>query len=295
MPEEKSEGGSSRKKDSLTGLAKKLSRMSAEKRKAAIEESASLAAVSLKVSRAFVEAVPVAAKTLSADDLRAWAELGRRIAMANAEGAVGFFESGVGRLEIIAPESRKLVFQIISRQLLLSSSIALETYEQIPDLAKKVDDSAMFSGILELGAEIANRSAKHSSDFLNKTPEVAETIGSYGEDKARVASAVFGLASSFAVRTGGMTADLWTGMPDALRGLSAEVAVRLLERGGEFLEYGGSVTLHFVSAGASTLRRFDPVFDDWCETADRFGKHGNAVLIAFLRWSPPPSAQARKR
>jgi hypothetical protein len=223
---------------------------------------------------------------LSADDLREWADLGRRIAMANAEGAVGYFESGVTPLEMIAPESRKLVFQITSRQLLLSSSIALETYEQIPGLANRVGDSKMFSGILELGVEIANRSAKHSSDFLNKTPDVAQALGSYGPDKTLVAKAVFDLASAFAVRTGGMTADLWSEMPEVLRGLAAENAVKLLERGVDFLEYGGSVTLHFVNAGASTLRRFDPVFDDWCETAEQFGGHGNAVLIAFLRWSP---------
>ena len=68
--------------------------------------------------------------------------------------------------------------------------------------------------------------------------------------------------------------------------ISAKNAVRLLERATEFLENGGSVTLHFVTSGSRALRRSDTVFDDWCDVLKQFAVHGNAVLIAFLRASP---------
>ena len=72
-------------KETLTGLAARLGRLPADKKRAALEISAALAGVSLRVSRDFVEAVPKAAKILSADDLRSWGELGRRVAMGSAD------------------------------------------------------------------------------------------------------------------------------------------------------------------------------------------------------------------
>jgi hypothetical protein len=53
-------------KSSLTGIAAGLSRLPAEKRRAALEVSAALAGVSLKASREFVAAVPAAGDILSA-------------------------------------------------------------------------------------------------------------------------------------------------------------------------------------------------------------------------------------
>ena len=71
-------------KETLTGLAARLGRLPADKKRAALEISAALAGVSLRVSREFVEAVPKAANILSADDLRNWGEFGRRLAMGSA-------------------------------------------------------------------------------------------------------------------------------------------------------------------------------------------------------------------
>ncbi|MCO5334767.1 MAG: hypothetical protein M9893_12340, partial [Pyrinomonadaceae bacterium] len=57
----------------IGGLAKSLSALPSEQKRAAVEISAALAAVSLRLSREFVEAVPAAAEILSADELRVWA------------------------------------------------------------------------------------------------------------------------------------------------------------------------------------------------------------------------------
>jgi len=276
----------SNKKKTFTGLARRLGRLPNEKKKVSLEMSASLAAVSLKVSREFVESVPKASKILSADDLRAWAEMGRKIAMANADLGVAFFSKGVSGLREIPAKSRSFIFQICTRQLILSSSIAFETFDLIPHLAKQVGDKEFLSDTLKLASDIANRSAKHSADFLRKTPLVAASFDKFGKDKRKVAKATLNLASHFASRTGGMTADLWTSLPEVFDELSAKSGVRLMKRATDFLEFGGSVTLYFVTSGSKTLSGFDGVFDDWCDCLERFATHGNAVLISFLRSSP---------
>jgi len=278
-------------KETFTGLAKKLTLLSSEQKRAALEMSASLAGVSLRVSREFVEAVPKAARILSADDLRNWAEMGRRLAMGNADAGAKFFSDGVDGFKAVPENSRTLVFQICIRQLVLSSSIALETFELIPRLAEEIKDDELLTGILRLASEIANRSAKHSADFLQKTPQVSESLKKFGAEKREVAKSVIALASHFAQRTGGMTADLWANLPESLEKTSAENAMLLMGKSVEFLEYGGSVTLHFVSAGSEVLRKSDTVFEDWCAVLRKIAKHGNAILIAFLRATPKVFAQ----
>ena len=274
------------KKQTFTGLAAKLGRLPADKRRVALEMSAALAAISLKVSREFVEAVPHAADILSAEDLRGWGELGRRLAMGSAATGTTFFSSGADSLADIPEAARDLIFQICTRQLVLSSSTALETFSFVPSLAKEVDDDELFTAILRLALEIASRSAKHSSDFLQKTPQLVTVLNSLGSRKLEVAQPLLRLASVFAGRTGGMTADLWATLPGALDGLAAEDAVRLAERAAEFIEFGGSVTLHFIASAGSILRNAGDVFDEWCDVARMIARQGNAVLIAFLRATP---------
>ncbi|MGQ0541451.1 MAG: nitric oxide reductase activation protein NorD [Blastocatellia bacterium] len=288
------EEGSSQKK-SLTGLAARLGRLPANKRRAALEVSAALAGVSLRVSRDFVEAVPKAAKLLSADDLRAWGELGRRLAMGNAELGSKFFASGVSGLVGVPEAARPHIFQICTKQLVLSSSVSLHTFDFITQLSAEVNDAGLLSKILELTVEIANRSAKHSSEFLQKSPPVAKALEQFGERKGEVAESAIRLGSIFASRTGGMTADLWTNLPKALEGLTADAAIRLAERSIEFLDHGGSVTLHFVSSGSDVMRDAEEVFDKWCGVLQKIAKTGNAVLIAFLRATPKFFKQIRSR
>jgi nitric oxide reductase NorD protein len=268
-------------------LTSDLANLPSDKKRVALEMSASLAGVSLRVSRAFVEATPKATKILNAENLRLWAEMGRKLAMANADAGVKFFTDGVSAFKNVPPKARSLVFQICTRQLILSSSIALETFETIPDLAKKVNNDDLFTEILTVANDVANRSAKHSADFLRHTPKVATVIKN---DKKTQKSAL-ALAASFASRTGGMTADLWQILPDALKDLSSAQAVKLTSKAAEFLEFGGSVTLHFVNAGGEVLRRVEAVFVDWCEVLLKIAKHGNAVLVSFLRSSPAFFAQ----
>lgn len=271
-------------KKTLTGLAARLGRLPSDKKRVALEMSAALAGVSLRVSREFVEAVPRAAKLLSAEDLRLWGEMGRRLAMGNADIGTAFFAEGVTGLKPVPEIARAAVFQICTRQLVLSSSTALETFRAVPNIAREVRDPQLLAEIFAVAFEIAQRSAKHSAEFLQHTPAVAAALRSAGSEE--VSAEAIALARQFAERTGGMTADLWAGLPDALAKVSAPNAVRLLRCAGQFLEFGGSVTLHFVASGSDVLGAADAVFDDWKLVARTVARHGNAVLIAFLRATP---------
>ncbi|HRI02116.1 MAG TPA: VWA domain-containing protein [Pyrinomonadaceae bacterium] len=273
-------------KPTLTGLARRLGQLPADKKRAALETSAALAGVSLRVSREFVEAVPKAAKVLSTDDLRNWGEFGRRLAMGNADSGVKFFADGVDGLKKIPKAARAAVFHVCSRQLVLSSSIALQTFHLIPGIAADLADKRLLASILNLAVEIAQRSAKHSADFLEHTPAVARAIEQFGDDSPAVADAVLTLAADFVSRTGGLTADLWQELPTALAVITAPNAVALMESSAEFLEYGGSVTLHFVASGSKVLTLSERAFDDWRAASREIARHGNAVLIAFLRATP---------
>lgn len=248
--------------------------------------SASLAGVSLRVSREFVEAVPRAARILSADDLRGWGELGRRLAMGNAETGARFFAAGVADLEHVPEGARSSVFQICSRQLVLSSSISLETFKLVPRIAAAINDPDLFCQILKLALDIAGRSAKHSSEFLEHTPAVAVALARFNDKKSDVAESLMELATQFAVRTGGMTADLWGSVPASIGDLEADAAIRLLNRGAEFLEFGGSVTLNFIVSGSRVMIACPAAFDSWTQLARSIARHGNAVLISFLRATP---------
>lgn len=276
----------SENKQTLTSLAARLGRLPADKKRAALEVSAALAGVSLRVSRDFVEAVPKAAKSLSADDLRAWGELGRRIAMGSADAGSQYFSAGASDLAKVPATGRDDLLKICMRQLVLSSSTALETLRFAPELAKSIGDDELFAQVLELGVEIANRSAKHSSEFLLKTPPVAKAFVRFGDETKRTAEAFLRLASHFANRTGGMTADLWANLPDVVDGLTADQAVKLGNTASKIIDHGGSVTLYFLTAGAEVLRRAEAVFDDWHSLLEQIAKHGNAVVIAFLRSTP---------
>ncbi|HZH33316.1 MAG TPA: VWA domain-containing protein [Pyrinomonadaceae bacterium] len=273
---------------SLTKLAKDLSKLPADKSRAALETSANLAGVSLRVSGEFLQAAALAGEILSADELRMWGEIGRKLAMTNADVGANFFARGVADYAEIPVEVRQMIFQVCQRQLILSGTISLETFHNAPQIARQVADAEILHEVFRVASEIAQRSAKHSADFLRATPETIKSFEHFGtaEEKTAVARSAADLATRFAARAGGMAADLWESLPDALQDLSREDSIHLLQSAAELLEYGGSVTLHFVLAGGEGLRRVPASFDAWRECLQAVAKHGNAVLVAFVRSSP---------
>jgi hypothetical protein len=270
----------------IAGLARELGMLPADAARAALETSASIAGVSLRASIEFLRAAPDAARVLEAAELRAWGEMGRRLAMGDVETAVSFFFAGVDELKTVPHEARPLIFQVCSRQMTLSSAVALETFKSAPALAAHITDAGLLGSIFEVAAEISKRSAKHSSDFLKGTPRLIRRMRDFGMDAAPVFRAAVKLASAFAARAGGIAADAWTATPAALAGQTIENALRLLGRAGDFLERGGGAALHVLTAGGEVLRTLPEGFDSWVDLLWAVAEHGNANLIAFVRAGP---------
>ncbi|MDX6303801.1 MAG: nitric oxide reductase NorD protein [Blastocatellia bacterium] len=293
----------------IAGLLREISGLPLEQTRAALETSAAIAGVSLRASIEFLRAAPGVAQVLEPTELRAWGELGRRLTMGDVENGVGFFTNGLGDFVTVPAGARPFVFQVCARQMILSAATAAETFRNAPVLAEKIGDGELLRSVYEVAAEISRRSAKHSADFLNAAPlvidrlrrttnqsfsgglppaEVATAAGSSPPLNAdsEITRAAIDLAAAFAERAGGIAADAWTALPDALDRLATEKALTLMRRATSFLERGGAAALHFLISGGEVLRILPECFDEWIDLLWAVASHGNAGLVAFIRSSP---------
>lgn len=271
-------------RQSFLQLTRDLATLPLEQSAAALETGAAIAVVSLRASIEFLRITPEAAKILEAEELREWGELGRRLAMSDVETAISFFTAGVNDLQPLSREARVSLFQLCSRQLGLSTTIAVETFRTAPALATVISDPNLLTAVFEVASDIARRSARHSADFLNKTPEVVKRLERFG--KPDVLQKAIEMAAGFAARAGGIAADAWDSLPPALENLNNDDAVRLLNQTMAFLERGGGAALQLLLAGGEILRLLPEAFDEWLELLWAVAQHGNASLVAFVRSSP---------
>jgi hypothetical protein len=286
----------------IAGLAREIGKLPTDVARAALEVSAALAGVSLRAGVDFLRAVPEAAQVLDAEELRAWGELGRRLSMADVETGTSFFAAGVGELSEVPREARLLLFRICVRQMSLSTSVALDTFRRAPIVARAVADPVLLRRAFEVMEEIARRSAKHSADFLTATPNAisalraAERAEEAGPEEASAGSTIveegvtgagLRLAESFARRAGGISADMWAALPEAVRGLEAARARALFAQTEDFLDRGGAAALHVLVAGGEVMRLLPEVFADWSRLLRAVAQHSNATLVALARTSPP--------
>src|SRR5216684_1300663 len=128
-----------------------------EQSAAALETSASIAGISLRAAIEFLRATPAAAEVLQPVELRSWGELGRRIAMSDFEAAVSFFADGVEGLRNLPRTLHAPIFQLCSRQMILSSTVGRDTFRNVPALITAVADSELSLSLLEVAAEISRR------------------------------------------------------------------------------------------------------------------------------------------
>jgi nitric oxide reductase NorD protein len=274
----------SSERQSFLRLTRELASLPLEQSATALETSAAIAGISLRASIEFLRAAPAAAEVLEAAELRSWGELGRRLAMGDVETAITFFAAGVGGLKDIPKSVHPLIFQLCSRQITLSSPGAIETFRNLPALAKDVSDHELLGPVLEVAAEISRRSAKHSAEFLNQTPKVIARLRRIKSPE--VTKRGIELAAEFAARAGGIAADAWAALPAALASLNSLDALRLLDNTLGFLERGGGSALQVLITGGEILRTLPEIFDDWVKLLWTVAQHGNASLVAFVRSSP---------
>ena len=168
MQDEKGDSGiPGSERQSLLKATREIAKLPLDQSTAALETSAAIAGVSLRASIEFLRAVPAAAEILQPAELRSWGDIGRRLAMSDAETAISFFTAGVSDLKDLPQSVHPQLFHLCSRQITLSTSIAIETFQRIPTLVVSIADADSLGPILEVAAEIARRSAKHSADFEN--------------------------------------------------------------------------------------------------------------------------------
>jgi hypothetical protein len=271
-------------RQSFLELTRSIAGLPLDQAAAILESSASIASISLRAGIEFLRAAPAAARVLQPAELRAWGEMGRRLAMSDYETAVSFFIAGVEDLETVPAELLPAIFTLSSRQMVLSTSIGRETLHLLPQIVAEIADTQFMAAVLEVATEIARRSAKHSAEFLHNSTHVFEALKSF--DDSEVTAAATTLAGSFATRAGGIAADAWTAVPEALAKLPPTDAKRLLTSANGFLERGGGAALHVLLAGGEILRRAREIFDDWIALLWIVAAHGNASLVAFVRSSP---------
>ena len=274
----------SAERQSFLELTRSITSLPLDQTAAVLETSAAIAGISLRTGIEFLRAAPAAAQVLQSAEMRAWGEIGRRLAMADYESAISFFVEGVESLSSISPELRPAVFALCTRQIALSTAIARETLRALPQISAEIGDDHLLASILDIATEIARRSAKHSAEFLNASSTVSREIKNFND--ANVTAAAITLAGAFAARAGGIAADAWAVIPEALAELSSADAIRLLNSSNAFLERGGGAALHILIAGGEILRRAAEIFDEWIALLWVVAAHGNASLVAFVRSSP---------
>ena len=274
----------------IARLVREIGQLPADRARAALEVSAGLAGLSLRVGLEFLRAAVGAAQVLEAGELREWGEMGRRLAMADAETGASFFKAGVAELLEVPAAARPLLFQVCARQLPLSTSIATETFKRAPELARAIGDEESLRAAFDVALEIARRSARHSADFLNASFAAFAHLEKYTPPKSggwsEVARAALHLAGVFAQRAGGVAADAWTALPAATANLDAEQAQMLFRHTEQFLERGGAAALHVLVAGGEVLRLVPQVFTDWTALLHAVAAQGNAPLVSLARHSP---------
>lgn len=269
---------------SFLELTRKLAGLPLDHVAAAVETSAAIASISLRAGIEFLRGVPAASQVLSSNELKSWGELGRRLAMGDYDAAVSFFNDGVEHYRRVPRSLHHEIFQLCVRQMTLSTSVGRETFQLAPTFVAEVADESLFKSVLEISMEISRRSAKHSSEFLKKSGEVSDALKQFSDKQ--LTAKTLELAHAFASRAGGIASDAWAAIPEALFELTADDAIRLVERANEFLERGGGAALHILQSGGELLRRAPAVFDDWIDLLWVVAKHGNASLVAFVRSSP---------
>ncbi len=274
----------SNERQSFLRLTRELAGLPAEQSVAALETAAAISGISLRASIEYLRAVPAASEVLQAAELRSWGDMGRRLAMSDVENAISFFSEGVAHLKDVHEDVRPAVFHLCSRQITLSTTIAIDTLRNAPALSQSIGNNATLQSVLAVAGEISRRSAKHSAEFLERTPEVIVYLNQF--KNAEVTQKGIELATEFASRAGGISADAWSALPSTLANLSSTDTLRLLDHTMKFLERGGGSALQVLITGGEILRSLPEIFDEWVKLLWTVAAHGNASLVAFVRSGP---------
>ncbi len=258
-----------------------------------VDIGASLVSVSPKVAMDFFKSVPEVARMLDNGDLRAWAELGRRIALNSAEEASDFFRYSIETLEAIPEALRSLLIALCSKQIVLSPAAALTTFRNAPRTAASLGDEGAAARLFGIAVEVAQRSVKHSTEVLIAAPQALAVLRRIGPGNAESPSespidAALNLAESFAQRTGATAAEFLLAVGEGLGFVqSPSDVVALCRQTAAFLERGGATALQYFRSARSVIEvGGSESFEKWNRLTRKVADEGNAIVYDFLKLTP---------
>ena len=277
-------------RNTVEALAMKLGMMPSERAWVTVDVGASLASVSLKGAVEFFKAAPEVARLLENGDLRAWAELGRRVALNNAEEAADFFRASTETLASLPGAVRPLLVALCAKQIVLSPGAALATFRAAPRTYAALGAERAAVKLFEIAVEVAHRSVKHSTEVLAAAPQAlaalrrAEALAAGGDAEATV----LGLAESFAHRTGATAAEFLAAVGEGLDFVrSVPELEALCAQTALFLERGGATALQYFRSARAVLELGGAAsYERWGRLTRQVADEGNAIVYDFLKLTP---------
>jgi nitric oxide reductase NorD protein len=276
-------------RNTVEALALKMGMKPNERGWVAVDIGASLVSLSPKLAMDFFKTVPEVSKLLENGDLRAWAEIGKKIATTSVEEASEFFRSSYETLENLPAKIRPLLVALCAKQIVLSPAAALATFRTANRTASSLGEERFAARLYGIAVEVAHRSVKHSTEVLIAAPQALKQLRAFetGAGPSPVDAALT-LAESFAQRTGATAAEFLTAVGEGLSFVQdpADV-VELCKQTSVFLERGGATALQYFRSARSVIEVGGAKsFEIWNRVTRKVADEGNAIVYDFLKLTP---------
>jgi nitric oxide reductase NorD protein len=276
-------------RNTVESLAMKMGLKPNERGWVTVDIGASLVSVSPKVAMDFFKSVPDVAKLLDNGDLRAWADLGRRIAINSAEEASDFFRYSTEIFESLSGQMRSLLIVLCSKQIVLSPAAALATFRAAPRTVASLGDEHSAAKLFSIAVEVAHRSVKHSTEVLTAAPQALAALRHFDSvSRQSPLDATLNLAENFAQRTGATAAEFLSAVGEGLSFVkNPSDIVSLCRQTGLFLERGGATALQYFRSARSVIELGGTKsFEKWNRVTRKVADEGNAIVYDFLKLTP---------
>src|SRR5262244_4488554 len=286
-------------RNTVEALAMKMGLKPNERGWVTVDIGASLVSVSPKVAMDFFKSVQEVSHLVDNGDLRAWAEMGRKIALNSAEEAGDFFRFSNEVLAALPESMRTLLIALCSKQIVLSPTAALATFRNAPRMVASLGEERSASRLFKIAVEVAHRSVKHSTEVLTAAPQALKALRGFHPGAAKSPpmestpmesplDAALNLAESFAQRTGATAAEFLSAVGEGLDFIQnpADV-IELCKQTAGFLERGGATALQYFRSARSVIEVGGASsFEKWNRVTRKVADEGNAIVYDFLKLTP---------
>jgi hypothetical protein len=280
-------------KSTVEALAMKMGLKPNERGWVTVDIGASLVSVSPKVAMDFFKSVQEVSHLIENGDLRAWAEMGRKIALNNAEEAHDFFRYSIDTLAALPVSLRSYLIALCSKQIVLSPAAALSTFRNAPRTVAALGQERYSTRVFGIAVEVAHRSVKHSTEVLTAAPQALAAVRAIESADQELQpnshiDAVLNLAESFAQRTGATAAEFLSAVGEGLDFVrNPSEIIELCNQTSAFLERGGATALQYFRSARSVIEvGGGDSYEKWNRVTRKVADEGNAIVYDFLKLTP---------